>query len=86
MKAYMSDASERRTRDIDADQLDKAWGEMAVREARAILAAVEAEADYVETLRTLASDRGRDIAWDERSDAGDAARALADALAAFVAD
>ena len=59
---------------------------MAVREARAILAAVEAEADYVETLRTLASDRGRDIAWDERSGAGDAARALADALAAFVAD
>lgn len=47
---------------------------------------MELAADYVETLQTLASDRARDLAWDEQTDAGDAARGLADALAAYLGE
>ncbi len=91
MKAFMSDRDERPAgacdrltccnailRGIDANA--------AVAEARRILTTVDEQADHVETLATLASDRARDIAWDEQTDAGDAARALAEALAAFVGD
>lgn len=45
MRAFMSTSDDRRTREIDADQLDFAsafqWGEQAIIEARTILAETE---------------------------------------------
>lgn len=80
MRAYMSDGSERRTREIDADQLDKAsafqWGEMAVAEARRILADVEPTIS-----RPALDDERRFVPGDHVFRA-----ALAEALTAFVAD